>query len=593
MIGIKDIRKKDNLILVVGNHTATVQSMLDFDYLSGKKEPSVVGIVGGGTRKAQKFFFGAREVLIPCFSDIAVIPEEVRSRVSWLLNTMSARRVFETTVQFFEAFPHALGAHIFAENVPEKQATELFARYGTKKLIAGPSGVGLCVGGHLKLGVIGGTDIVQLEEAKLAAEGSIAVVSTSGGMTNELIRAVAGSGRCVSFACSIGGERFPVTGLSGVLRLAQEDRETKAIVYFGELGGIDEYEIVQMLEEKTLTKPVLCYIAGIIDEAFAEHVQFGHAKALVARPDESTRAKRAALVRAGAIVPPNFPAFLTAIGTLPLGDRAMAPALPPVHSRRASILSTREIVDVEQVPHAVKKGKLAPARPYAFSHATLAALLGKRVQPQTAAFVEQVFELLMDHGGNVSGAVNTMITARAGKDMVTSLATGLLTIGPRFGGAVNDAAHTWMDGVSRGVAPRAFVEEAAGQKRLLPGIGHKKYRVGVPDPRVAALAEFAGLLKRHAHYDFAREVEAATTAKSGNLILNVDGCIAALLLDLLIETEKFSPDEVRELIDTEFFNALFIIPRSVGFIGHFLEQKQYDEGLFRLPEDLLMVRKRR
>ena len=37
--------------------------------------------------------------------------------------------------------------------------------------------------------------------------------------------------------------------------------------------------------------------------------------------------------------------------------------------------------------------------------------------------------------------------------------------------------------------------------------------------------------------------------------------------------------------------ALFIIPRSVGFIAHFLEQKRNDEGLFRLPDDLLLVRK--
>lgn len=589
MISIKDIRKNENLILAIGNHAPTVQSILDFDYLAGKKEPSVAAIVGGA-RKAQKFFFGAQEVLIPCFADITAVPPVVRQRISWMLNTGSGRRAFDTTVAFFEAFPHARGGHIFAENVPEKHATELIARFGSKYLIAGPSGVGLCVGGSLKLGVIGGTDIAQLEEAKLATPGSIAVVSTSGGMTNELIRAVSSGGRRVSFACSIGGERFPITGLSDILRLAQEDPETKGLVYFGELGGVDEYEIVQALEQKSLTKPIVCYIAGIIDEAFEERMQFGHAKALVARQDESTRAKRAALVRAGAIVPGDFPAFLQAVAQLPPGERNDAPKQTPVHGRRASILSTREIVDVESVPRAIEKGKLAKARPYAFSHAVLAALLGRPVTPATAAFVEQVFELLLDHGGHVSGAVNTMVTARAGKDMVTSLAAGILTIGPRFGGAVNDAARTWQDGVSRGISPAVFVEEATKEKRLLPGIGHKKYRVGIPDPRVAALAEFASLLKAHPHYDFARGVEAVTTGKSGNLILNVDGMIGALLLDLLTEAEQFDRAELRELIDAEFFNALFIIPRSVGFIAHFLEQKRNDEGLFRLPDDLLLVR---
>jgi len=111
--------------------------------------------------------------------------------------------------------------------------------------------------------------------------------------------------------------------------------------------------------------------------------------------------------------------------------------------------------------------------------------------------------------------------------------------------------------------------------------------VGLPDPRVVALSEFARLLKKHPHYDFAREVEKVTTGKNGSLLLNVDGVMAALLLDVLREKEKVSPKELRELVDAEFFNALFIIPRTVGFIAHFMEQKRNDEGLFRLPDGLL------
>ncbi|MBI2030860.1 hypothetical protein HYT05_04530 [Candidatus Kaiserbacteria bacterium] len=591
MSKIEQIRKGGDGILAIGNHAQTLQSVLDFDFIVGKKNPSIVAIIGD-TRKAQKFFFGEKEILIPCFSDIDRMPEALRQRVSWMLNTSSGRRVYESTLRFFAAFPKALGGHIFAEKVPEKHATALTAQFGKKYLIAGPSGVGLCVAGHLKLGVVSGTDIAQLESAKLATPGSVAVVSTSGGMTNELIRAVVRGGHRVSFAFSIGGDRFPITSLTEVLKLAQEDPATKTIVYFGELGGTDEYEIAEALEKRALTKPIVCYIGGIIDEAFDEHMQFGHAKALVAHKDESARAKRAALVRAGAIAHETFPQFLKAIADLSLPEHEDPPASPHVSGRRASILSTCEVVDLEHVPTAVVRGKLAPAKPYAFAHRALAALLGHEVSDKTAAFVEHVFELRFDHGGHVSGAVNTMITARAGKDMVSSLAAGLLTIGPRFGGAVNEAARAWEEGVASGITPDALVLREAAAKRLLAGIGHKKYRVGLPDPRVAALASFADLLKKHLHYDFARGVERMTTAKSGNLILNVDGCIAALLLDLLVEEEGYDRNEIHELLDTEFFNALFIIPRSVGFIAHFLEQKRNDEGLFRLPDDLLLVRPR-
>jgi ATP citrate (pro-S)-lyase len=585
---LEQVRKGRDKVLVVGNHPMIVQAMLDFDHLAGKSAPSVVGIVAG-TRKAQKFFFGKKEVLIPCFKNIASVPSGVAP--DWMLNLQSGRRTFDSTLAFFERYPEALGGHLFAENVPEAHATALLKRFGSTHVIAGPSGVGILVAGHLKLGAIGGIDLHQLEAGKLATEGSVAVVSTSGGMTNELIRAVAGAGKRVSFSISIGGDRFPVTSLTDVLSLAENDPATNAIVYFGELGGTDEYEIVEMLKGKRLTKPILCYVAGIIDEAFDEHMQFGHAKALVARQDESARAKRDALAQAGAIAPETFPAFLSAMAELKtpaFHDRVVD--IESSMDRQKSILSTRHIVDLDAVPVFVKGGKLVAQKENSFARAALHALLGREVSDVTAAFVENIFELLIDHGGHVSGAVNTMVTARAGKDMVSSLSAGLLTVGPRFGGAVNEAARTWVEGVRAGKAAAEYVEAKTRGGELLSGIGHRKYRVGMEDPRVAALSEFASLLLAHPHYDFAREVEAVTTSKNGKLILNVDGVMAALLLDILAEKEGYDDTALEALIAAEFFNALFVIPRSVGFIAHFIEQKKNDEGLFRLPDELLFER---
>lgn len=50
-----------------------------------------------------------------------------------------------------------------------------------------------------------------------------------------------------------------------------------------------------------------------------------------------------------------------------------------------------------------------------------------------------------DHGPAVSGAHNTIVTARAGKDLVSALCSGLLTIGPRFGGALDKAAEMFTE----------------------------------------------------------------------------------------------------------------------------------------------------
>ena len=587
---LEQIRTGADGILVIGNHAGIVQSILDFDHIAGKTAPSIVGIIAS-TRKAQKMFFGTKEILIPCYPSVNDVPAKDSARIKWLLNMQSGRRSFESTVAFFERFPEALGAHLFAENIPEIHATELIKRYGRTRVIAGPSGVGILVSGYLKLGAIGGIGAAQLLQGHLTTPGNVAVVSTSGGMTNELITAVAHAGKRVSFSLCIGGDRFPVTSLSDVLMLAEYDADTKAIVYFGELGGVDEYEIVELLNQKKLTKPILCYIAGVIDEAFDEHMQFGHAKALVAHQGESAREKRDALSAAGALAPATFPQFLEAMKEMPAP--AHSDTMLDINSymqRRASILSTRKIIDLDAVPVFVRDGALVSQRQNGFAAATLKALIGKDVSDVTAAFVENIFELLMDHGGLVSGAVNTMITARAGKDMVSSLAAGLLTVGPRFGGAVNEAARAWHEGMISGESAKEFVEKKNKTGLLLAGIGHRKYRVGIPDPRVAALAEFATLLSKHSHYDFAREIELVTTGKNGNLILNVDGIMAAILLDALAEKEGMDDAELRTLIDAEFFNALFIIPRSVGFIAHFMEQKKNDEGLFRLPDELLFER---
>lgn len=591
MLNIDQLRKNPGMILAIGSHPAIFQSILDFDYLSGKKEPSLAGVVANN-RSALKLFFGTQEVLIPCFKSVKDVPTALKPNIKWMLNVQSGRRTFDSTVAFFNAFPESYGGHLFAENVPEAHSTELLRLYGKSKLIAGPSGVGLLIAGTLKLGAIGGTDASMLSASKLSTRGSVAVVSTSGGMTNELIRDVALAGKRVSFSISIGGDRFPVTALTDVLMLAQNDPATKAICYFGELGGTDEYEIVELIKSRKLTKPVVAYIAGIVDEAFDERMQFGHAKALVAKQDESARAKREALNAAGASAPETFPKFLKVLAELktpPFTDATIVPM--DLQGRRASILSTRTIVDHADAHPFVKNGKLAPARPFALSRAILESLLERRISDPTAALGEEIFESLIDHGGNVSGAVNTMVTARAGRDMVTSLAAGILTIGPRFGGAVNAAALAWLEGVAAGMSPSDYVETKTKGGNLLAGIGHRKYRVGIPDPRVASIATFAGLLKKHPHYDFARSVEEVTTAKNGKLILNVDGVMAALMLDMLSEKEGFTREELHALVQAEFFNALFVIPRSVGFIAHYMEQKKNDEGLFRLPDELLYVRK--
>lgn len=231
--------------------------------------------------------------------------------------------------------------------------------------------------------------------------------------------------------------------------------------------------------------------------------------------------------------------------------------------------------------------KISTARSFAWIVGSL--WLGHSLKSKkTEAVIDQALKLLVDHGPYVSGAVNTMISARAGKDLVSSLVSGLLTIGPRFGGAVNGAAKIWFEGVGAGILPPDLVESFAKRKEYIPGIGHKKYRIDAPDPRVPILLQLIGQIP-HPHLDFALAVAKITTTKKPNLILNVDGALAAILLDLLVHEEKLEQDEIQTLLEAEFFNAIFVLSRSVGFIGHYLDQKRLGEGLFRLQDDQILT----
>lgn len=313
MIILPQIRATSNKIIVLGNHPEIIQSMLDFDYLCGKKEGSILGIVTG-RRGFSKLFWGRAEILIPTYSALASVSSHQSSNL-WLLNLSSGRRTLSSTQDFLSAFPHAAGAVLFAEGVPELHSLEL-ARSSTFPLIVGPASVGLLVPGVLKLGPICGITPEQVEEGKLTEPGHVAVISGSGGMTNELVNVAVQAGHRLSFAMSYGGDRFPVLSPRDAFLLAQSDPETKAVLYYGELGGEDEYELVKLKEDKLFTKPVVAHIAGTVASLFPESPQFGHAKAKADKTRVTATAKRDALKSAGFMVSTSFNEFIKLVNKL-------------------------------------------------------------------------------------------------------------------------------------------------------------------------------------------------------------------------------------------------------------------------------------
>jgi len=592
MIDIEKIRKNEGKIITVGSYSAIIQSILDFDYLSGKKTPTVSAIIATG-RKFERYFWGKKEILIPVYSSIDLIPDSKKKNLTFFLNLTSARRTLSSTKNLLENIPSLLGGVIFAENVPEKHTIELYnLSQKTNKFIVGPASVGMVIPNVLKLGAIGGIDANQLVDSSLFTPGNIAVFSASGGMTGELIRIVAQNNKNISFSLSFGGDRFPITSPKDAFIAAQNDPETKAICYFGELGGIDEYELADLIKTKKVTKPIYCFIAGTISEIFETPPQFGHAKAMAKNKNESAKEKKEALKDAGAIVTDTFSEFVGLIKAFPISevknDLNYSKMQVDMENRKQALIATTISSDENGQVKILGEDLLSFARNNSFAFIAGSLFLGKKLKSrELSEFIDFTLRLLVDHGPYVSGAVNTIIASRAGKDLVSSLSSGLLTIGPRFGGAINQAAQNWLIGVSENKNPAEFVEEFAKQKIYISGIGHKKYSLDMPDKRVVEILKFSEKLSEKKFTSFAKNVEKITTGKKANLILNIDGAIAAVLLDILSEKEGYSKSQLQELIDSEFFNAIFVLSRSVGFIAHFLDQKRLDEGLFRLEEDMV------
>jgi ATP citrate (pro-S)-lyase len=217
----------------------------------------------------------------------------------------------------------------------------------------------------------------------------------------------------------------------------------------------------------------------------------------------------------------------------------------------------------------------------------LSLLWFKRRLPNYACkFIEMVLMLTADHGPAVSGAMNTIITTRAGKDLISSLVAGLLTIGERFGGALDGAASNFTKAYDSGLTPREFVTSMRKANKLIPGIGHKIKSRTNPDMRVELVKDYVKKnFPNTPILDYALKVEEITTSKKDNLILNVDGCIAVSFVDLLRESGAFTHDEAEEYMRIGTLNGLFVLGRSLGFIGHHLDQKRLKQGLYRHPWD--------
>ncbi|OUM96325.1 MAG: succinate--CoA ligase subunit alpha [Firmicutes bacterium ZCTH02-B6] len=172
------------------------------------------------------------------------------------------------------------------EGIPVQDMIEAvqFVRQKGVRLI-GPNCPGLISAGQALVGILPG---------RIFTPGPVGLVSRSGTLTYEVVNELTSRGIGQSTCVGIGGDPIIGTRFIDVLRMFEEDPQTKVVVMIGEIGGSDEEEAAEYI--KQMKTPVVSFISG---RTAPPGKRMGHAGAIISGGRGTAQSKVAALEAAG------------------------------------------------------------------------------------------------------------------------------------------------------------------------------------------------------------------------------------------------------------------------------------------------------
>ena len=242
---------------------------------------------------------GGQEVLdVPVFDTIEEAWEEVGS--------------FDISVLFIPA-PLVKGAALEAidagvkllvivpDRVPiydvltiSKRAREKGAKF------VGPNTLGVLSPDKGVLGMMGGRAVSARE---WFFQGPVGITSRSGGITSSIAYYLAREGIGATTLVHVGGDAVVGLPHPEVVRLFEQDPDTKAVVMFGEIGTSQEEQVADLIEAREFTKPLIAFIGG---KAAKSGTRFSHAGAIVEGGRGTHEGKVSRLRQVGATVVDSF-----------------------------------------------------------------------------------------------------------------------------------------------------------------------------------------------------------------------------------------------------------------------------------------------
>jgi succinyl-CoA synthetase alpha subunit len=219
---------------------------------------------------------------VPVFNSVKKAVEQTGANTSLVL--VPARFAKDAV---FEALDSEIKTVVvITENIPFHDAMDFvhYAKYKDAVLI-GPNCPGIASPGKTKIGILPGS---------IFLEGDVGVASRSGTLTYEIVNSLKEKGIGQSTCVGLGGDPIIGTNFIEALYAFEKDKDTKAIVLVGEIGGTAEEDAAEYITEH-ISKPVFAFIAG---RTAPPGKRMGHAGAIIARGKGTAASKIKAFEKA-------------------------------------------------------------------------------------------------------------------------------------------------------------------------------------------------------------------------------------------------------------------------------------------------------